>query len=59
MSWGFWGIVTGLVLLVVNLFVCINLVSPNAGESRQPSRRVSCRPAETDEQAPVTRRQAA
>lgn len=26
MSWGYWGIVTGLVVLVANLFICLSLL---------------------------------
>jgi hypothetical protein len=41
MSWGYWGIVGGLVAMVATLFVCIDLVYPKTkGASPAPAGRI-------------------
>lgn len=41
MSWGYWGIVAGLVALIVTLFACIELsYSKTKGSPQAPSRRI-------------------
>lgn len=41
MSWGYWGIVGGLVALVAIFFVCIELLYSNAkGSPKAPSGRI-------------------
>ena len=59
MSWGYWGIVTGLVLLVVMLFVCVDLVSSNAKGLRQTGGRAAGKPVEASKRASTTSWQAA
>lgn len=47
MSWGYWGIVTGLVALVATFFVCMRLVY---SDTERPSNEPRCptdQPAET------------
>ena len=59
MSWGYWGIVAGLVLLVANFFVCLSLVSGGAQEPRQASSRMLDDPGAAEKSMPATTRRAA
>ncbi len=46
MSWGYWGIVTGLVVLVATFFVCMRLVYSDTGRPSDEPRRPADRPVE-------------
>ena len=59
MSWGYWGIVGGLIALVANLFVCLSLVYSQAKGSPEAPSRITGRPAEAIKQAPVNHLHAA
>jgi hypothetical protein len=43
MSWGYWGTVTGLVVLVATFFVCLELVysRPKTSPEASPPKRLS------------------
>lgn len=59
MSWGYWGIVGGLLAMVATLFVCVDLVYPKTkGESSAPAGRRD-EPKEADTQAAAGHRRAA
>jgi hypothetical protein len=59
MSWGYWGIVIGLVVEVAVFFVCMTVLYPNAKESPKTSSSVTDRPVEAVRQASVSFRNAA
>lgn len=59
MSWGYWGIVGGLVALVATLFVCLELVYPKAKESPTAPRGRIDEPGEAVTQALAGHRRAA
>jgi hypothetical protein len=59
MSWGYWGIVVGLVVEVAVFFVCMTLLYPNAKESPKAPSSVTNRPVEAVNQASVSFRHAA
>ncbi|MEC4890101.1 MAG: hypothetical protein RI101_08565 [Nitrospira sp.] len=59
MSWGYWGIVTGLVVLVANFFLCLSLVSGGSKETRQASSRMLEHPGKAEKPMPATTRRAA
>ena len=59
MSWGYWGIVVGLVVEVAVFFVCMTLLYPNAKGSPKTQSSVTDRPVEAVKQASVSHRQAA
>lgn len=59
MTWEYWSIVTGLVVLVTNLLLCLNLMSGVAKEPRQASSRMVGNPCEAEQPMPVTIRRAA
>jgi hypothetical protein len=49
MSWGYWGIVTGLVVVVATLFVCLELVYSRPKTSPEASPPLKDRPGETSQ----------
>ena len=59
MSWGYWGIVVGLVVEVAVFFVCMTLLYPNAKGSPKAPSSVTGRPVEAVKHASVSHRQAA
>jgi len=59
MSWGYWGIVVGLVVEVAVFFVCMTLLYPNAKGSPKAPSSVTDRPVEAVNQASVSFRHAA
>ena len=59
MSWGYWGIVTGLVLLVATLFVCLEVVYSRSKTSPEASPPLRDRPGETSQQTATGSRLAA
>jgi hypothetical protein len=59
MSWGYWGIVTALVLLVVTLFVCLELVYSRSKTSPEASPPLKDRPGETPQETATGSRLAA
>jgi hypothetical protein len=59
MSWGYWGIVAGLAALVGTFFVCIELLYPDAKESRNASSGTTDKPIEAAEQPSARGRYAA
>jgi len=59
MSWGYWGIVIGLVAQVAVFFVCMNILYSNAKRSPKAPSSMTDRPVEAVEQASVSHRQAA
>jgi hypothetical protein len=59
MSWGYWGIVVGLVVEVAVFFVCMELQNSNAKGSPKAPSRMTDRPVEAVEHASVSYRQAA
>lgn len=59
MSWGYWSIVTGLVLLVANMFLCLSLVSGGAKKPRQASPRTLGESGDVEKPMPITTRRAA
>jgi hypothetical protein len=59
MSWGYWGIVVGLVVEVAVFFVCMEIVYSNAkGSPKEPNGKID-EPGEAVMQASVSYRQAA
>lgn len=59
MSWGYWGIVVGLVAQVAVFFVCMNILYSSAKESPKAPSRMTDRAVEAVKQASVSHRQAA
>lgn len=59
MSWGYWGIVTGLVVLVATLFVCLESVSSRSKASPESSPPVRDRPGEPSQETTTGSRLAA
>jgi hypothetical protein len=59
MSWGYWGIVTGLVILAGTLFICLELVNSSSKKSPDASLRLVDRPGETSKETPTSSRLAA
>jgi len=59
MSWGYWGIVLGLVAMVADFFVCLSLVYSNTkGSPKAQSGKID-EPREAVTQASAGRRRAA
>lgn len=63
MSWAYWGIVTGLVVLVANFFLCLNLLysdtkGPREGP-REAAKQATGGLVEAPKQVSTTSRQAA
>jgi hypothetical protein len=58
MSWGYWGIVTGLVILGT-LFICLELVNSSSKKSPDGSLRLVDRPGGTSKETPTSSRLAA
>jgi hypothetical protein len=59
MSWGYWGIVVGLVVEVAVFFVCMEIVYSNAKRSpKEPNGKIHA-PGEAVMPASVSHRQAA
>ena len=59
MSWGYWGIVAGLVAMVANFFVCFGLLDSNAkGSPKAPTGKID-EPREAVTDASADRRRAA
>ncbi len=59
MSWGYWGIVTGLAELVTTLFVCLELVYSGSKTSQDESPSLQDRSDETPQETASGGRQAA
>jgi hypothetical protein len=59
MSWGYWGIVVGLVVEVAVFFVCMTLLYPDAKGSPKTPSSVTDRPVEAVKHSSVSHRQAA
>ena len=59
MSWAYWGIVTGLVVLVATLFICLELVYSGSKISPDASPRLADRSGEPLEGTPTCGRLAA
>jgi len=59
MSWGYWGIVVGLVVEVAVFFVCMELLYSNAKGSLKAPSSMTDKPVEAVEQASVSFRHAA
>jgi hypothetical protein len=59
MSWGYWGIVVGLVVEVAVFFVCMTLLNPSEKGSPKTPSSVTDRPVEAVKHASVSHRQAA
>lgn len=59
MSWAYWGIVTGLVVLVANFFLFLNLLDSDTKEPRLAAKRAAGGSVEATEPASTTSRQAA
>jgi hypothetical protein len=59
MSWGYWGIVTGLVVQVVMFFVCMTIVYSNAKSQRHTLDRSASEAVEVSKRASVISRHAA
>lgn len=58
MSWGYWSIAAGFVVLMANLFLCLSLVSGGARKSRQTASRTSGDSGKAEQPLPVTARRA-
>ena len=59
MSWGYWGIVGGLLAMVTTLFVCVGILySGSKGESPAPAGRID-EPNAADRQVAAGHRRAA
>lgn len=61
MSWGYWGIVTVLVIQVAMFFVCMYIVNSNAKDKgqRQTPDRPTSEAVEASKRAPAINRKAA
>jgi hypothetical protein len=59
MSWGYWGIVTGLVVLVATFFICLELVYSGSKISPDASPRLADGPSESSEETFTSGRLAA
>jgi len=59
MSWGYWGIVGGLVVEVTVFFVCMELLYSNAKGAPKTPNSMTDRPVEAVKHAAVRHRQAA
>ncbi len=59
MSWGYWGIVAGLVALVATFFICVKLVSSNAKSVPDAASRPADRLPQMGKEPPASGRQAA
>ncbi len=59
MSWAYWGIVTGLVLLVANGLLSMSLLYSGGKEPHGTSSLTPAGPVDRDTQKPVARQKAA
>jgi hypothetical protein len=56
MSWGYWGIGTGLVVLVATLFMCLEQVYSSSKKSPDTSLRLVDQPGEMSKETPTSSR---
>jgi hypothetical protein len=59
MSWGYWGIVTGLAVLVATFFICLELVYSSSKISPDASPRLADGPGESSKETFTSGRLAA
>jgi hypothetical protein len=59
MSWGYWGIVAGLVAMLALFFVCMELMYPSAKKTSRASNKTADKPGESAQQATTSGRHAA